>query len=89
MVDAVWPALTTRKESAAPWIPRVVVSGSVGSCDQEIANMLAKKYGMVAVHTQDVLQQAVSAEIAAANVIRKHLTKVSSVHLDRCRWHSG
>mmetsp|Transcript_23441 Transcript_23441/g.61386 ORF Transcript_23441/g.61386 Transcript_23441/m.61386 type:complete len:489 (-) Transcript_23441:95-1561(-) len=75
MVEAVWPALTTRKQTAAPWIPRAVVLGARGSADQEVAAMLAKKYGLVAVHTQDILQQAVSADVPASKTIEKHLTK--------------
>ena len=42
-IAAAWPALSSRPESNAPWIPRVVVSGPPGSGDVEVADKLAIK----------------------------------------------
>lgn len=53
-----WIRLCTEKQSKAPFIPRVALLGARGSGIREQADRLAKKYGAIAVHYQEVLQKA-------------------------------
>ena len=65
--------LCTSNQSNAPFIPRVVILGARGSGDQDQANSLARKYGAIAIHFQDVLQKAVDVGDAVSRTIKSSL----------------
>lgn len=68
-----WTRLCTSNQSNAPFIPRVVILGARGSGDQDQANSLARKYGAIAIHFQDVLQKAVDVGDAVSRTIKSSL----------------
>lgn len=68
---AAWSTLCTKRQSNAPFIPRLVIIGPRGSGDREQADALARKYGAIAVHFQDVLQKAADVGNAVSRTINQ------------------
>eukprot|EP00041_Stephanoeca_diplocostata_P010121 m.160643 g.160643 ORF g.160643 m.160643 type:complete len:496 (-) comp18031_c0_seq1:113-1600(-) len=73
LLDHVWKILTTKKQTAAPWIPRVYLIGPVGSRDDVFARNLAEKYGIVHVQLRQLMQQAIHAKASSSAVLAKAL----------------
>lgn len=75
LFENVWKLLTTKKQTAAPWIPRVILCGPVGSRDDIYAQKLATKYDIVHVQLRQLMLQTVQAKSSSSAVLAKAMGK--------------
>ncbi|XP_046954143.1 adenylate kinase 8 [Lynx rufus] len=81
-VDVFYQALTyaqTSHRSNAPFTPRVLLCGPVGSGKRLQAALLAQKYGLVNVHCGQLLKEAVPDKSKVGELIQPYLQKKMAV----------
>ncbi|XP_058997277.1 adenylate kinase 8 isoform X1 [Mustela lutreola] len=81
-VDVFYQALTyvqTSHRSNAPFTPRVLLCGPVGSGKSLQAALLAQKYGLVNVHCGQLLKEAVADESKLGELIKPYFQKEMAV----------
>ncbi|XP_077918096.1 adenylate kinase 8 isoform X4 [Halichoerus grypus] len=81
-VDVFYQALTyvqTNHRSNAPFTPRVLLCGPVGSGKSLQAALLAQKYGLVNVHCGQLLKEAVADESKFGELIQPYFQKEMAV----------
>ncbi|XP_032722035.1 adenylate kinase 8 [Lontra canadensis] len=81
-VDVFYQALTyvqTSHRSNAPFTPRVLLCGPVGSGKSLQAALLAQKYGLVNVHCGQLLKEAVADESKFGELIKPYFQKEMAV----------
>ncbi|XP_034520633.1 adenylate kinase 8 isoform X1 [Ailuropoda melanoleuca] len=81
-VDVFYQALTyaqTNHRSNAPFTPRVLLCGPLGSGKSLQAALLAQKYGLVNVHCGQLLKEAVAVESKFSELIQPYFQKEMAV----------